>query len=183
MKRVKRQRVERIISKRRKATETCFQLDYMFTGTRNEENPNEPKDPLAIQLMRVDSDTKFMLSLPVPLKGGEATIMAATKEVVRELALLGYEDVVLRTDTEPVMLAIRKNLQHVRNRQGLKTELQDGAPDQHQGLQVERYVQTIRNLAKTLLATLEQRSVKLVQMYLFTVGHFVMQHGCRIVST
>ena len=55
------------------------------------------------------------------------------------LALLGYEDVVLRTDS-------------------LKTKLQDGAPDQHQGLQVERYVQTIRNLAKTLLATVEQRS-------------------------
>ena len=84
--------------------------------------------------------------------------MAATKEVVRVLALLGYEDVVLRTDTEPVMLSIRKNVQLVRNRQGLKTELQDGAPDQHQGLQVERYVQTIRNLAKTLLATVEQRS-------------------------
>ena len=135
-----------------------FSLDYMFTGTRNEENPKEPKDPLAIQLVGVDSDTKFMLSLPVPLKGGEATIMAATKEVVRVLALLGYEDVVLRTDTEPVMLSIRKNVQLVRNRQGLKTELQDGAPDQHQGLQVERYVQTIRNLAKTLLATVEQRS-------------------------
>ena len=45
-----------------------FSLDYMFTGTRNEENPKEPKDPLAIQLVGVDSDTKFMLSLPVPLK-------------------------------------------------------------------------------------------------------------------
>ena len=132
-----------------------FSLDFMFTGTQGEEGE---KDPLAIQLVGVDSETKFLLAVAVPTKGGDAVINHAVAEVTRVLALLGYSDVVLRTDTEPAMLAIRKGVQAVRARHDLKTELQDSAPGEHQGLTVERYIQTVRKLAKTLLATVEQRS-------------------------
>ncbi|CAE7286480.1 unnamed protein product [Symbiodinium sp. CCMP2592] len=138
-----------------KAQRPVFSLDFMFTGTQGDE---KERDPLAIQLAGVDNDTKFLIAIAVPTKRGDAVINHAVSEVVRVLALLGYAEVVIRTDTEPVMIAIRRGVQVARTKQGLKTELQDATPDEHQGLPVERYIQTVRNLAKTLLATVEQRS-------------------------
>ena len=40
----------------------------------------------------------------------------------------------------------------------LDTEVQDVAPDEHQGLQVERWVQTVRNLSKTLVHGVESEA-------------------------
>ena len=40
----------------------------------------------------------------------------------------------------------------------LDTEVQDVAPDEHQGLQVERWVQTVRNLSKTLVYGVESKA-------------------------
>ena len=40
----------------------------------------------------------------------------------------------------------------------LETEIQDVAPDEHQGLQVERWVQTVRNLSKTLVYGVESEA-------------------------
>ena len=62
-----------------------------------------------------------------------------------------HEKMILRMDTEPSMLLLRRKVQLVGKASSLETELQDIAPDVHQGLQVERWVQTVRNLSKTLI--------------------------------
>ena len=59
--------------------------------------------------------------------------------------------VILRTDTEPAMISLRRKVQGIRKLKKLETEIQDVAPDAHEGLQVERWVQTVRNLSKTLV--------------------------------
>ena len=46
-------------------------MDFKFTGTRDEENTKDPKDTLAISLVMVDQETKFVHVIPVPTK--EAT--------------------------------------------------------------------------------------------------------------
>ena len=49
-------------------------------------------------------------------------------------------------------------MQGIRKMKNLDTEVQDVAPDEHQGLQVERWVQTVRNLSKTLVYGVESKA-------------------------
>ena len=69
-----------------------------------------------------------------------------------------------------------------------ETEIQDVSPDEHQGLQVERWVQTVRNLSKTLVYAAEKEAkVKLTSestLYpwlasysCFVLNRFVVQGG------
>ena len=117
-------------------------MDLKFTGTRDEENATEVKDALAISLVMVDQETKCAHAIPVPSK--EVTNYLV-EEVCRVLMLLSAK-VILRTDTEPSMMLLRRKVQLVRKANNLETELQDVSPDVHQGLQVERWV-----LSKTLI--------------------------------
>ena len=66
--------------------------------------------------------------------------------------------VILRIDTEPAMISLRKKVQGIRKMKNLDTEVQDVAPDEHRGLQVERWVQTVRNLSKTLVYGVESKA-------------------------
>ena len=65
--------------------------------------------------------------------------------------------IILRTDTEPAMILLRRKSQLIRKMNNLTTELQDTSPDVHEGLQVERWVQTVRNLAQTLVYEVEKQ--------------------------
>ena len=57
-----------------------------------------------------------------------------------------------------VVLALRNKVQLVRKMNNLGTEIQDVSPDEHQGLQVERRVPTVRNLSKTLVYAAEKEA-------------------------
>ena len=57
--------------------------------------------------------------------------------------------VILRTGTEPAMISLREKVQRIRKLKKLETEIQDVSPDAHEGLQVKRWIQTVRNLSKT----------------------------------
>eukprot|EP00439_Symbiodinium_sp_Y106_P061075 s2069_g9.t1 len=115
---------------------------FKFTGTRDEENKKDSKDALTTGLVMVDQATKFVHVIPVPSKEATAYLV---EEVCRVLMLLNSK-VKLRTDTEPAMISLRKKVQGIRKMNNLDTEIQDVAPDEHHGLQVERWVQTVRNL-------------------------------------
>ena len=164
-------------AKVKKPAGAVFSIDYMFTGTSSpsEEDPKvKEKDPLAIQLIGVDHLTKFCIVIPVSSKGEEHFAMA-TKEFVRVLNLLDHEKVTLRTDTEPSMLALRDSIVKTRLRDKLATEVQDATPDLHQGLGVERYVRTIRDLAKCLISTIESKTKTTIssssQIYAWSFRH------------
>ena len=107
-----------------------------------------------IGLVMVDQATKFVHVIPVPSKEATAYLV---EEVCRVLMLLNSK-VILRTDTEPAMISLRKKVQGIRKMNKLDTEIQDVAPDEHQGLQVERWVQTVRNLSKTLVYGVESEA-------------------------
>ncbi|CAE7234755.1 unnamed protein product [Symbiodinium sp. KB8] len=104
-------------------------MDFKFTGTRDEENAKEPKDTLAISLVMVDQETKFVHVIPVSTKEATAYLV---EEVCRVLMLLNSK-VILRTDTEPAMISLRKKVQGIRKLKKLETEIQDVAPDAHEG--------------------------------------------------
>ena len=129
-------------------------MDFNFTGTRDEENAQDVKDALCISLVMVDQKSKFVYAIPVPSKEVTSYLI---EEVCRVLMLM-EKKVILRTDTEPAMLSLRSKVQAIRKMNNLETEIQDVSPDKHQGLQVERWVQTVRNLSKTLVYAAEKEA-------------------------
>ena len=129
-------------------------MDFKFTGTRDEENAKDVKDALCISLVMVDQESKFFHAIPVPSKEVTSYLV---EEVCRVLMLM-EKKVILRTDTEPSMLLLRNKVQLIRKMNKLEAEIQDVSPDERQGLQVERWVQTVRNLSKTLVYSSEKRS-------------------------
>ena len=133
-------------------------MGFKFTGTRDEEDKKDPKDALCISLVMVDQESKFVHAIPVPSK----EVTGYLVEKVCRVLMLFEKKVILRTDTEPATLALRRKVQLVRKLSELETEVQDASPDEHQGLQVERWVQTVRNLSKTLVYGVEsQANVKI----------------------
>ena len=159
-------------------------MDFKFTGTRDEENAKDVKDALCISLVMVDPESKFVHAIPVPSKEVTSYLV---EEVCRVLMLM-EKKVILRTDTEPAMLSLRNKVQMIRKMNNLETELQDVSPDEHQGVQVERWVQTVRNLSKTLVYAAEKEAkVKitsesalypwLARHARFLLNRFVVQEG------
>ena len=110
-------------------------MDFKFTRTIDEENAKNVKDAFCISLVMLDQESKFVYAILVPSKEVTGYLV---EEVCRALMLL-EKKVILRTDTEPSMLALRNKVQLVRKMNNLETEIQDVSPDEHQGLQVERW--------------------------------------------
>ena len=131
-------------------------MDSKFTGTRDEENAKAVKDALCMSLVMVDQESKFVRAIPVPSKEVTSYLV---EDVCRALMLM-EKKMILRTYTEPAMLSLRHKVQLIRKMNNLETEIQDASPDEHQGVQVERWVQTVRNfillVSKTFLFLAEQ---------------------------
>ena len=152
-------------------------MDFKFTGTRDEENAKDVKDALCISLVMVDQESKFVHAIPVPSKEVTSYLV---EEVCRVLMLM-EKKVVLRTDTEPAMLSLRNKVQTIRKMNNLGAEIQDVSPDEHQGLQVERWVQTVRNLSKTLVYAAEKEAnVKITSES--TLYPWLARHACFLLN-
>ena len=152
-------------------------MDFKCTGTRDEENAKEVKDALCISLVMVDQESKFVHAIPVPSKEVTSYLV---EEVCRVLMLM-EKKVILRTDAEPAMLSLRSKVQTIRKMNNLETEIQDVSPDEHQGLQVERWVQTVRNLSKTLVYAAEKEAnVKITSES--TLYPWLARHACFLLN-
>ena len=152
-------------------------MDFKFTRTRDEENAKDVKDALCISLVMVDQESKFVHAIPVPSKEVTGYLV---EEVCRVLMLM-EKKVILRTDTEPAMLSLRNKVQLIRKMNNLETEIQDVSPDEHQGLQVERWVQTVRNLSKTLVYAAEKEAnVKITSES--TLYPWLARHACFLLN-
>ena len=151
-------------------------MDWMFTST--------VEGPLATHLIAVDSQTKFVMAIPVEGKGGKSLNYAA-EEVVRVASSLGHGKVTIRHDSEPAMiqLAIAKNIRDTRLRMGLATDTEPVAPESsaHGALRAERYILSVRQLGTCLLKTIEQHTGHKVESTepLFSWAH---RHAAFLIS-
>ena len=142
-------------------------MDFKFTGTRDEDNPTDVKDALAVGLVMVDEETTFVHATPVPIKEVTGYLV---EEACRVLMLM-QPRVFLRTDTEPVMISLRKKVQGIRKLRNLDTEIQDVSPDEHQGL-------TVRNLSRTLVHEAEMKAkVKMKSESTSLLNRFVVSRS------
>ena len=79
------------------------------------------------------------------------------------------------------MLSLRKKVQGIRKMKNLDTKTQDGAPDEHQGMQVEKWVQTVCNLSKTLVYGVES-SAKVKIKSESTVYPWAARHAAFLLN-
>ena len=126
-------------------------MDWMFTSAA--------EGPLATHLVAVDSQTKFVIAVPVEGKGGKS-LSYGTEEIVRFSSRLGHSRIVLRHDTEPGMIQLAKSVKDTRLRMGLATDEEPVAPESsaHGALRAERYIHSVRQLGTCLLKTVEQHT-------------------------
>ena len=172
-----RSREDNFEMSRKKYDRSLVSMDFKFTGTRDEENAKDIKDALCISLVMVDQESKFVHAIPVPSKEVTSYLV---EEICRVLMLM-EKKVILRTDTEPAMLSLRSKVQTIRKMNNLETEMQDISPDEHQGLQVEYWVQTVRNLSKTLVYAAEKEAnVKITSES--TLYHWLARHACFLLN-
>ena len=63
----------------------------------------------------------------------------------------------------------------------LETEIQDVSPDKHQGLQVERWVQTVRNLSQTWVYAAEKKTNAKITSE-STLYPWYARHACFLLN-
>ena len=114
-----------------------------FGYITGEPQGGDERAPSTTFLCAVESQTKWVVAIPVPSKD-----KYGLKYVVQQLvnATAGYGDInlLIRTDQEPALKQIARTWQSSRAAMKLKSNIQLVAVGQHQGLLSERYIQTVR---------------------------------------
>ena len=127
-----------------------MQMDFCF-------GKSQPKDPLTTVLVVVDTWTKMVLAVPLESKG--SAIKQTAGQIVRFSLAIGYhENVEFIGDSEPTMKALLEMVKAIRQGMGYGTLVTYGKPySKGRTAQVERWIQTLRRQASTLLHYAEQR--------------------------
>ena len=120
-------------------------FDYCFLGSEGEET-------IAIQVAR-DRRTRMIFAHVVPKKGFSHEHGAA--ELIKDIAKLGYNEIILKCDGEPAMKTIQEE---VRKQRSEKTILENSlVGDSRANGAAERAVQAIAEQVRVLRRGLEQR--------------------------
>ncbi|CAE7778784.1 unnamed protein product [Symbiodinium sp. CCMP2592] len=164
---------------------TTMQIDYAYTftgdrGIANEEDTEKDAEKdakkdtekdaekdaekedkanqFALNLVAGEVVTGWLVGMPVLAKGA-ASLKKVTKNLVRVSMLFGgAEDSVVQGDTEPAIGQILNAVQACRAKLGLRTVVRQVPRDSQSNGVAEKAVSTLRRLALTLKAHLEERT-------------------------
>ena len=127
-----------------------IQMDFCY-------GKKEDRDKLATVLVVLDTWTKMLLAIPLESKG--KAIRQCAEQICRFSLTLGYyNDVEFVADSEPTMKALLENIRAVRNGLGYPSTLTSGKPyERGRTAQVERWIQTLRKQARTLLNMMQEK--------------------------
>ena len=127
-----------------------MQMDFCF-------GKSQPKDPLTTVLVVLDTWTKMVLAIPLESKG--MAIRQTAEQVVKFSLAIGYfETVEFIGDSEPTMKALLEMIRQIRQSMGYGVIVTYGKPySKGRTAQVERWIQTLRRQASTLLHYAEQK--------------------------
>ena len=124
--------------------EVCF--DYAFLGTKDE------VDTQAIQVAR-DLTTHMIFAHHVPRKGMASTHGAT--EMLKDLAKLGHGKMILKSDNEPALVNVQKEVARLREKE---TVLENSPPGDSKANGIaERAVQAFGEQFRVVRAALESR--------------------------
>ena len=106
-------------------------------------------------LLVTDDWTKGVLALPIPGKG-RAHLKYLAGEIMKYISGCGFSTVALKSDGEPAMRMLQEIIQQARLKLGFKTTSEFSGPGDSQGNgRIEREIQTVRGLAKTLMSAVK----------------------------
>ena len=133
-------------------------MDYCFTGYEEDEITGDVADEKGklVCLVLHDSMTGCVHAVPVDRKGNLEFLCG---EVVRFISFLGYGEVILKNDQEPVILKLQRLIQKSRTRLGLKTTMENPPIHSHSSNgAIENSILRTRGLSNTLLQHIRAKS-------------------------
>ena len=128
-------------------------FDFAFTA-RPSTGP-QPTEKLVCLVLK-DSHTQAVYAIPTPAKGGTVALKFMIDEICRFLNYCGHTEVTLKSDSEPSCLALQGGVRAFRAKLKMVTHLEQTAPRDHQANPAEQAIDSVRQLAGTLLSQYEQ---------------------------
>ena len=123
-----------------------------------------------------DRFSKAVCAIPTPRKGGQAALSHMTTELCRFVLWLGHRSITLRSDNENSVLAVVDGVRKILRAQGVEVHKDSIPIDAHQSNgPVEQAVQSIRQLACTLMSQLEAGLGAAPDSVLFDTDHPMWQ--------
>ena len=106
--------------------------------------------------MVTDDWCTSVLALPVPGKG-RAHAKYLAEQIIRYISACGFSTCIVKADAKPATRLLLDIVAKARQKLGFKTVVEFAGPDDSQGNgRVEREIQTVRGLARTLIRAVRE---------------------------
>ena len=139
------------------------QVDFFFTSVDPDGRPKDTEaEEHTCSMVGIDVDTRMILAVPGPNKGGGA-LKRYVEELVRfTISLHNEAAIIIQSDGEPAIKAVVRATTDARARLGKRTTQRTTPVGDHQANgAAERAVQTVRRLGNTLVEAVEEIHGKL----------------------
>ena len=164
-------------------------MDYCYTRGLTEPEEADKEDLRLYSgdtrggacLVVTDDWTRGVLAIPTPGKGRvQAKYLA--EQVIRYISSCGFSTCTIKADGEPSTRLLLDIIQKCRLKMGFKTLIEYSGPQDSQGNgRVEREIQTVRGLARTLVRNLRQGCQVEINCY-GPVFQWAMRHASWLLT-
>ena len=168
-----RRRAEDDLRMEGKAEFPVISMDYCFTRGLTEPTEADKEDLRlyggdirgGVSLVVTDDWSRGVLALPVPGKGRSHAKYLA-EQIVRYISACGFSTCILKADAEPATRLLLDIVSKARQKLGFKTVVELVGPEDSQANgRVEREIQTVRGLARTLIRSVREGAQAEVDVY------------------
>ena len=141
-------------------------MDFCFTRGLEEPAEADREDirlyggdvRAGVALVVTDDWTRSVMVLPTPGKG-RAHVKYLAEQVIRFIGACGFTAVIIKADAEPSTRLLLDVIEKARQKLGFKTAVELSGPEDSQANgRVEREIQTVRGLARTLVRQVSERA-------------------------
>ena len=148
-------------------------MDYALTRGLTEPTEKDKEDLRlyggdvrgGVALVVTDDWCRSVLALPVPGKG-RAHAKYLAEQIIRYISACGFSTCIVKADAEPATRLLLDIVAKVRQKLGFKTIVElVGPEDSHANGRVEREIQTVRELARTLIRAVREGAQAEVDVY------------------
>ena len=164
-------------------------VDFCFTRGLTEPKETDKEDLRlfggdvrgGVALVVTGDWTRGVLALPTPGKG-RAHAKYLAEQVVRYIGACGFSTCIVKADAEPSTKLLLDIITKARQRLGFKTIVELSGPDDSQGNgRVEREIQTVRGLARTLIRSVREGAGAEVDVY-GPLAQWALRHAAWLLT-
>ena len=184
-----RRQAEDDLRQQSKAEYPVVSMDFCFTRGLTEPTEVDKEDIRlyggdvrgGVALIVTDDWTRGVLALPTPGKG-RAHAKYLAEQVVRYIGACGFSTCIVKADAEPSTKLLLDIISKARQRLGFKTIVELSGPDDSQGNgRVEREIQTVRGLARTLIRAVREGTQSEIDVY-GPLAQWALRHAAWLLT-